>query len=269
MPRVLKSHQYLVDEKRRQVVRLGDEADGADGQGQNHRYDDEGRRLNRETLVEVEEFVDSMMDKARRGAEIIIEKASSKASAILAEAQNEAEGQYERVEREAYEKGFAQGVAEGKAEGTRLHQEADKALEEAKRRRQEIIDSVERELVELIAKLMNKLLANTLEIHPGIITVLAKSALSGLHTAGDVVLHISPEDYEDVTAKVDEIQAVVDASCKLEFFKDTSLKAGECIIGTAYGTVDVSLDQAYRSLVEDLHYLYKSGELVEGLADEA
>ena len=213
----------------------------------------------KEDLRQVEE----MFDKARRGADMILSSASTNAVRIVEEAKTQAEEAAGQIERDAKERGYAEGLKDGEAEGERLKQEAAEVLEEAKARREEIIGSIERDIVELIAKLIDKLLANTIEINPDIVAKLVRGQLGGMNATGDVTIRVSPDDYDEVLSRRDEIAAVVDTSVNIEIAKDVTFKKSECILETPLGSVDISLESSYRMLKENLTYLFKMGELYE------
>jgi flagellar assembly protein FliH len=205
--------------------------------------------------------VEEMFERAQRGAQSIVEAAHRSAARIVDEAHQQAETIAEKLEKEATDRGFAEGHKKGSADGQRLLAEAEAVLEDAKQHRQEIIPSVEGEVVELIAKLLSKLLANTIEINPQVVTMLVRGQLLNMNATGNVTIRVSPEDYDEVVSRREEIASAVDASVKIEIVKDVTFKKAECILETPLGSVDISLESSYRTLRENLMYLFKMGEL--------
>ena len=257
MSRVLKYYQAHVDDANKVTIssRTPSASDGSD-------LSDEqpaGNVQAKEDLRQVEE----MFEKARRGADIILSSANSNAARIIEEAKTQAEKTARQIEKDTQEKGYSEGKQEGEAEGERLKQEAAAVLEDAKARREEIIGSIERDVVELIAKLLDKLLANTIEINPDIVAKLVRAQLGNMNATGDVTVRVSPDDYEEVQSRRDEISAAVDTSVNIEIAKDVTFKKSECILETPLGSVDISLESSYRMLKENLTYLFKMGELHE------
>ena len=252
MSRVLKYYQTQVDDSNKVTIgRAPDPGANAPSEAKAE------REAAREDLSKVEK----MFEKAKEGADVILSTASANAAALLEEARIQAEEDAKQIAQEAKDRGYAKGLKAGEEEGERLKAEAEEVLEEAHRRREEIIANVEGEVVELIAKLIDKLLANTIEINPDIVAKLVRGQLTNMHSTGDVTIRVSPDDYEDVLKHKDEIASAVDASVNIEIAKDVTFKKAECILETPLGSVDISIESSYRMLKENLTYLFKMGEL--------
>jgi len=205
--------------------------------------------------------VEEMFERAQLSADVILNSANSKASRIIAEAKVHADSLAQEIKGEAYERGYAEGRDKGTKEGERLKCEAEAVLEEARRRREEIVGSVERDVVELIAKLLDKLLVNTIEINPGIVAMLVRGHLSNMNVTGNVILRVSPDDYDEVIGRRDEIAAAVDSSVTIEIAKDVTFKKAECVLETPLGSMDISLESSCKMVKDNLTYLFKMGEL--------
>lgn len=255
MSRVLKYYQTQVDDANKVTVGVPPSKEVYGGAAE--------QKNSRATAKEDLRTVEEMFERARVGAELILNSATVRAGVILQEAREEAQETTQQITGDARDKGFAEGLKLGEAEGERLRREARDVLEDAHRRREEIVFSVEREVVELISKLVNKLLANTIEIHPGIVAMLVRGQLSNMNATGDVTIRVSPDDYDEVLASRDEIAAAVDTAVNIEIAKDVTFKKAECVLETPLGIVDISLESSYRMLKENLMYLYRIGELHE------
>lgn len=202
----------------------------------------------------------ALLYRAGREAEQIIRIARQEANDILRKANETAEEMIEANKREGFDTGMRDGYESGRAEAEALVLEARQTLDDAARQREQIIDSVEGELLELIIKIAGKLLSDTIRLDPQVIMVLIRQGLSATTSTGDVVVRVCAEDYDTVIENKDEISKWTEASSRLEIVKDLSLAQCDCVIETPYGNIDCSLDRQYKTLTENLYRVYGQGE---------
>jgi len=252
---VLKHYSAQVDDSNKVVISARQKSQSGEPEVQDARVVE--REAARDDLQKVEE----MFDKARRGADAMLSSARSNAAKIITDAEANAEKAARKLEEDAHERGYSEGMQQGSAEGERLKREAEAVLKSAQKQREEIVGSIERDVVELITKLLDKLLANTIEINPGIVAMLVRGQLGNMHATGDVTIRVSLEDYDEVVSRRDEIAAAAESSVNIEIIKDVTFKKAECILETPLGSVDISLESSFRMLKESMIYLFKMGEL--------
>ncbi len=203
---------------------------------------------------------DDIINEAKKSADLILQNAQRRASIILDEARELSEKLALEAEQESRQIGYDEGYQQGVEESMHLKNEAKKTLEDAKREKEEILNSIEFEVLELIINIVNKLLTNTVYVNPKTILVLIRKGLSSATFSGDVIVRVSEEDWELVSDSKDELLQFVDASSNFEIIKDLSLNKNDCIIETPYGSIDCSLNQQYDSMIDNLYQIYNSGD---------
>ena len=69
-----------------------------------------------------------------------------------------------------------------------------------------------------------------------------KQALKHIEESEDVVMQVSPDDYPIVLPFLDELQTYVRDDSELKLIPLANLKKGGCMIQTANGSYDVTVD---------------------------
>ena len=194
---------------------------------------------------------ESIIKEARDEAEQILQKARGEALLITDNAKWEIDKLRIKTEEDARSQGHAEGLNKGMMEAEAVIRDAEKELQEAQTKRDEILKSAEPQIVELISKILEKLVGDIHKTNPEIILHLVREGLSESAGSDNVKLRLSPDDYDYVQEHFDEISKEA-GSKKIELVKDAALKPMDCVIETAYGNVDSSLDQQFESLKADL-----------------
>ncbi len=203
-----------------------------------------------------EELLEKAKHKAKDEANRIIQEAEERAQEILRDVEEQAAQLAYDYEMESRREGYDAGYNEALEETQSLKDEAKQTLKEARAERKKLMDSAEGDMLALIVKIVNKLLANTIHINPQVIMVLIRAGLSNASLTGNINIRVSPEDYETVMANKEAIERQIEASSNLEIMKDLSLRGLDCVIETPYGDIDCSLERQYKALVEQLYLIY-------------
>lgn len=204
--------------------------------------------------------------KIEAKAKRIITQANDQAELILADARTaaiserdsvikKAESDATRITAEARDAGYQEGINSAVKEGETIKAQANKVLDDAHAERNEMLETLEPELVQLIMEICDKLLGTATYFNPAIIVNLIKQGLEGATISGDVKIYVSTHDYEAAMQNKDEILALTDGSVKLEIVKDLSLNPADCVIETPFGSIDASLGQQFEALTENLAYI--------------
>jgi flagellar assembly protein FliH len=208
-----------------------------------------------DTNMAPEELSENIIINATRKSEAMIKEALKEAEEIVREAKEQASRDVDSILAQSREQGYKEGLDNAEYEAGQIRAEADAVLQDAVRERQQMQASLEPEMVDLIIRVLSKLLDDTVKINPQIIMNLIKQGMASSTITGDVSVHVSQYDYETVTENKDEILALADGSVKLEIIKDLSLNQMDCVIETAFGSIDCSLGQKFESLRDNLTYI--------------
>lgn len=198
-----------------------------------------------------------MLEEQNRKAAKILEDAEIQRNFMIAEAQKQAEqilinaGQeaeqmkitaHEEASEAGYAEGHDRGYKAAKDEMTNLIKEAnEKAERTIWLAENEIKDSVlkaENKIVEIAIAIANKIIPQHFIDVPQIVLPLVKNALEKVRDQRDIIIKVSPDDYELVLMAKKEFQTLLDSDNQLTISTDQTLTNGNCIIESANGNVD-------------------------------
>ena len=161
---------------------------------------------------------------------------------ILREAQEKASV----LEREAYEKGFAQGEKDGVELGQRkalkLLENIENLLRSMDSLRQEILPHYEREIVELVFVIAQKVIHRNIRSDDAAIEGTVLSALKLAAEKSKATLRVNPEDFDYVEELRPEFFAAVKELKALTVTSDPSITRGGCLLESPYGDVDARVE---------------------------
>ena len=150
------------------------------------------------------------------------------------------------LEQEAYEKGYAQGEKDGfeigEKKSLKIIENMENLLIEMSRFKLDILKHHEKEILELIFSIAEKIIHYQVNINE---TAVKGSIIKALNLIGDksqVVLRVNPDDYDyveklrpDFFSKIKDIKSVVVNS-------DTTVSRGGCFLETSNGEVDATVE---------------------------
>ncbi len=120
--------------------------------------------------------------------------------------------------------------------------------------RDKIFRESEDEVINLIMLVARKVIIREIAQDRSILDEVVKHALAGLSAREEITVRINPDDYQLLTSGRDELLHNELLNERLLLKPDPSVAAGFCLVDTAMGTIDASLDgqmdQIYRSLLE-------------------
>lgn len=205
-----------------------------------------------------EKKAEKIIRRAKEEADEILIKARNDAKKIENDAKARSEAESKKIFEARRKEGYQQGYQDGTKEAEAIKQQAQQTYKEAIARKEEMLNAAEGDLLQLMTRILEKLLGNAVYMNPQVILHLIRQGFSGSTINGDVNIHVSGEDYEEVLQHKDELLPLVDGSVKLEVLKDLSLNKGDCIIETPFGNIDCSLERQFASLKQDLYHILEN-----------
>ncbi|RKD27789.1 flagellar assembly protein FliH [Caminicella sporogenes DSM 14501] len=233
MSRVLKSTQVIIDKSAYKLTSSDfiKHEKKIESISKNEKSED---RNIKDLYKEIEEIKNSKLLEAEKEAERIINDAYEKAKQIIQNAREE-----------GYEKGFEEGVREGFEKGKKradeIISEALNIKEEVMKFKENFIVDIERDVVDLVIKTIEKILNKKIKEDYDIIYGLIKAGLEKCAFTDSLVLRVSPDDYEFALEVKDKILALSENVTDIIIKQDKSLSKGSCIIDTSSGSVDSSI----------------------------
>jgi flagellar assembly protein FliH len=172
----------------------------------------------------------------------------------------EAQENASALEREAYEKGFAQGEKDGVELGQRkalkLIENIENLLTSMDDLKQEILALYEREIVELVFAIAEKVIHRTIRSDDVAIKGTVLSALKLAAEKSKATLRVNPEDFDYVEELRPEFFAAVKELKALTVTSDPSITRGGCLLESPYGDVDARIETQLEKIHQCLEQVF-------------
>lgn len=172
------------------------------------------------------------------------------------EKQEEARQEARRIAEEATTQGFQAGTNQGllqvEEEFREKRQEMHELIQTAYEEKAKIVQQSESFLLSLSVKVAEKVIKEELKQHDDQLLNVVKHALRQIEESEDVVMHVSPEDYPIVLPFLEELKTYVRAESELKLIPVVNLAKGGCMIHTASGSYDVTIDSQLKEIKKQL-----------------
>jgi flagellar biosynthesis/type III secretory pathway protein FliH len=154
------------------------------------------------------------------------------------------------IERDAFTKGYAQGERAGMdAAATRadaMLRRLSQTIEELGELRNEMIHRTERQAVQLVLAIAERIVQRELTLDRTLLLGMARVALDRLGEYGSATIRLNPDDYQAIGAKPSFDGAAV------EVLADSAVPRGGCHVQSDFGFMDVSPESQFRELARAL-----------------
>jgi flagellar assembly protein FliH len=101
-------------------------------------------------------------------------------------------------------------------------------------------------------KIAEKVIKEELKQHDDQLLNVVKHALKHIEESEDVTLQVSPEDYPIVLPYIDELKTYIRAESEFKLIPVANLSKGGCMIHTASGSYDVTIDSQLKEIKKQL-----------------
>lgn len=211
-------------------------------------------------IEEVKRQAQDIIEKAKAESQVlsddIIQEAQEKAEIIRREAIEYANDRADEIRQQAYQEGYDSGITSAKEEADAIIASAEEIKFQAHIYKDELIQKIEPEMIELITSVLDSLVEAEKEINSDAISILIKNGLGRASSTDDIIVHVSAEDYPNIDEAM--ILSSMENMANVRFVEDPTLKNLDCIIETGLGNIDCGLDTQYKSLRKNLHYILKN-----------
>jgi flagellar assembly protein FliH len=158
----------------------------------------------------------------------------------LAQAMAEAAEIREQARAEGFEQGRAAGLQEGRAEIEAATEALAAAAREVSELREQTVEAVERDAIELGLALAGKILPAALLARPEVVAYAVQGALRRVSGQRTLSVLVSPEDLETVRAALGE-QQLPSAPEAFDLQGDSRVQRGGVIVRTTEGELDAQV----------------------------
>lgn len=212
-------------------------------------------------------LIEAILQEARQEAESIIKAAKLEAEKVyqhIHEQREELEHEKRAALEEARKQGFAAGVEEGRKSGYEEYkgmiQSAKEVVDSAKHDYQLHIESSERAILELGMKAAEKIIGRILEDEHEEFLSIVKRALKEAREYSEIQLHVNPLHYDLLLSHKEEMIIIFPKETDLYIYPDDDLSQTSCIIESANGRIEASVDSQLEEIKRRLFELLESEE---------
>ena len=172
------------------------------------------------------------------------------------EKQEEAKQEAQRLAEEASTQGFQagtnQGILQVEEEFREKRQEMHNLVQTAYEEKEKIVQQSEAFLLSLSVKVAEKVIKEELKQHDDQLLNVVKHALKQIEESEDVVMQVSAEDYPIILPYIEELKTYVRADSEFKLIPVANLVKGGCMIHTASGSYDVTIDSQLKEIKKQL-----------------
>lgn len=204
--------------------------------------------VNREPEDTAEIKGEEILEEARKQAELILQQATREAEEMLVKAQEKITAHMLEVEQQAKEEGYRNGEKMAQNHYQGLIQEAEEMRREAGELYHNAVLSLEGQMVETILDIGRKVIGMELSQNREAIINLIRTSLQSTNPSGEILVTVSPEDYEIVLENQEKLAEGIKNLREFNIKKDNSLQRGGCIVETGFGSVDSSVETQMKAI---------------------
>lgn len=215
-------------------------------------------------FVNAAEEQKKIISQAFLDSERIIQEAKSQAELIHTGIRQEKEAWEQEkavLTEKAKKEGFSKGLMEGKDQGYKEYHQtlqfAKEVVNNARKDYQHQVESSEKTILQIGIKVAEKILGEKLENEEGFLMVV-KRALKEAREYHDVELHVNPAQYEIILSRKEELKAIFPFERDLYIYPNEELTENSCLIESANGRIDASVDSQLEELKRKLFEFLES-----------
>jgi len=201
-----------------------------------------------EPEASAQEQAEEILENARQEAEKIISKASEEADKMLEDARKKIADYKQEVEQKAKEEGYKNGEVMARQHYQSLIDEAEDLRQKAKEVLENTVSGLEEEMVDTVLEIGRKVIGMELSQNRDVILGLIRTALLGSSVSDEIIVHVSPDDYDYVEENKDKLVLSGQSNRNITVYKDCAMKKGDCYVETGYGSVDSSIETQFENI---------------------
>ncbi|MCG8453732.1 MAG: flagellar assembly protein FliH [Spirochaetales bacterium] len=190
--------------------------------------------------------------RAQEEAQRIREEAEAEAQKIREEAQAQRDALVAEAQEAGQLAGREGGWAEGKAEAERLVERLHKIIDASIRKRQDIIDEAETQLIDLVLLISKKVVKVISENQKNVVINNIVQALRKLKSRGDVAIRVNLADLDLTTEHVNDFLKMAENVKSVTVLEDSSVDKGGAIVETDFGRIDARISSQLRQIEEKI-----------------
>jgi len=195
-------------------------------------------------LAETETLIVELLEKARTEANGIIQDAKEEAEYIRSQTMEESV----RIKEDALNQGYGEGLRKAQqdieADRQMAMDQSRQIVEEARRTKMEILNSLEPDMVRLVLAIAKKVVVADLILQPAAIVEIIRQAIANLDEPENLRIYLNPADVSIVIDAIDwdGLTEIGSRDIPVEVKSDSRISRGGAMIESSGGTVDARLE---------------------------
>lgn len=185
---------------------------------------------------------------AQQQAEELIARAETQAQELLENAKIKVQMIEEQSRETGHKEGIKQGYEDGFAEIRRLSRQLHYMISGVLQRREEIICSLESDLIDLTLLIARKVVKVLSENQKDIVIYNTLEALKKLRGRGSVTLRVNPEDMDVSLNNKENFIREIEKLENLCLVEDHVVERGGCIVESDFGEIDAQISSQLREV---------------------
>lgn len=228
-------------------------------------------------LGDLESRGKAVVAAANAEAESILNMAKAKRKQLLATAEKDG---YDKGHRDGYEQGYIDGVVNGVEDARRDHSEILKQLEDVwttqlndfESKRDQMLNQARTQVVELAAKLAQRVVHRVVELDPTIVVKQMEAVLSTITEPSRLVISVNPDDIQIMQHSMSQLLERF-ATCEhAQVVSDPTLPKGSVVASTPTGgiidaSINTQLERVLDAILPDDHSMETLGSIQPRAAD--
>lgn len=219
------------------------EADEIIQEAENTAFEEVKRKTEQATQakIDADAEVERILADARAEAQQIIEEARQNAQTVEQEAMNR-----------GIESGKTEGFEQGRAEAERLVERLHLIIDAAIRRRTDIMEESETQIIQLVLQIARKVIKVISENQKNIVINNVIQSLRRMKKRSDVVIRVNLADLKLTTDHTREIMAKIETVQNVKVLEDSTVDPGGCIIETDFGQIDARISTQLQEIEDQI-----------------
>jgi len=189
-------------------------------------------------------------EDAEAEADKIVKEAEQKANSIEEQSKKKAIAYITDTKKKAINEGREDGFKKGEEEVRHLIERLHVILNAAIDKRKEIIESTERQLIDLVLLISKKVVKVISEKARAVVIANVKEALKKVGTDTEIIIKVNTADLDITTKHKKGFISQVETLKKVSIEEDSRVDPGGCIIETSFGDIDARI-QRQLALIEE------------------
>lgn len=213
--------------------------------------------------------------EAEKKAQTLLETAQQESAQLKAAAQQEINEwwaerreQDKQLAEQAKQEGYELGIHEGEQKASQLMEEkygqlleeAQLFLEEAYRKKEEIIQSSEPFLLSMSVEIAKKIIHRQLSLEPEWMVSNIQKVLTKRREHGLITLCVSPKYFNFIEDFKAELTLILDSQAELQIIPDQRIVDEGCIVRSSFGSIDARVDTQLTEIKKALLQLSAESE---------